>query len=326
MKNKIFFILPILISPLYISASSANQLFTVNFDVIGPFHIGDPDVSITGTVISEYDYSKIKERFSVGQIDGEYTYFELSAAHSVQKKKKYELTFNLPLQHMLTAKGLECKIDFYETTSNILYTNIFKIKPPSKRKLDIKSYTNKYYSEPYVLAKPGSDSPNNAEKIKFEGFIDYFNEDNYYRLSLNNLYALYSGLKNFPSSTGTLHLDDYNNAFPYLHINSNLPVFDVPIKATLKNGKITFSFAKTMYVNEKTLEMSLSKKPGFIVSPYFYLPINRAKDLLDQEFTLSFGSFGFGESIISWNMRYITTRYRIGDCQDSDFCIRGENV
>ncbi len=325
MKNNKLFFLTILLSPLYLGASVKDQIFNVDFDIIGPFHVGGPDKSITGTVISQNNYSRIKERFSVGAIGEEYSYFELSAAHLVQKNQKYELTFNLPLQHMLTAKGLECKIDFYENTNNILYTNIFRIKPPSKTKLDIKSYINAYYSEPYVLTKPGSDSIADAERIKFEGFIDYFNEDNYYRLSLSNLYALYSGLKSFPSSSGTLHFNDYNNAFPYLHTNSFLKEIDVPVKATAKNGKITFSFAKTMYVDEKTLEMSFSKRSGFIVSPYFYLPINRIKDLLDQVFTLYFPSFGYGENIVSWNIRYITTRYRIGDCQDSDFCVRGEN-
>ncbi len=326
MRIKGLFLLSILLSPLFLSASPQNEIFTLDFDVIGPFHVGDPDVTITGTAISLNNYSRIKERFSVGAIGEEYTYFELSAAHAITKNTKYELTFSLPLQHMLTTKGLECKIDFYESTNNILYTNTFRIKPPEKQKLDIKSYIHSYYSEPYVLAKPGNGSSAVAESIKFEGFIDYFNEDNYFRISLNNLYALYEGLKPFQNASGTLFFADYNNAFPYMYTNAHLPSFDIPIKATLNNGKITFSFAKTMYVNPKTLEMSLSKKTGFITTPYFYLPINKAKDLLDQAFTMRFNSFGYGENKITWNIRYITTRYRIGDCQDSDYCVRGENI
>ena len=326
MKIKELFLLTVLLSPLFLSASYLKDSFILNFDVIGPFHVGDPDVTITGTVVSQNNYSKIKERFSVGAIGEEYTYFELSAAHSAQKNKGYELTFTLPLQHMLTTKGLQCKIDIYENSNLILYTNIFKIQPPQKQKLDIKSYINSYYTEPYVLAKPGDGSPIVAESIKFEGFIDYFNENTYYRISLNNFYALYSGYKSFSDASGTLFFADFNHAFPYMYTNAHLPSFDIPIKATFKNEKIIFSFAKTMYVNEKTLEMSLSKRTGFVATPYFYLPINKAKDLLDQSFTLKFNSFGYGENKISWNIRYITTRYRIGDCQDSDYCVRGENI
>ena len=79
-----------------------------------------------------------------------------------------------------------------------------------------------------------------------------------------------------------------------------------------------------MYVNEKTLDMSLNPKEGFIPTDHFYLPINKSSDLLDEVFTLTFNHFGHGDSNFTWDMRYTNSRNFIGDCQNSEYCIKGE--
>ena len=81
-----------------------------------------------------------------------------------------------------------------------------------------------------------------------------------------------------------------------------------------------------MYVNPQTLDMSLVKYDGFVATKYFYLPINKIDLLLDQIFTIHFDEFGYGKSNFSWDMRYLNNRNLIGDCDNSDYCIKGEIV
>ena len=81
-----------------------------------------------------------------------------------------------------------------------------------------------------------------------------------------------------------------------------------------------------MYVNQKTLEMSLDPGVDLVPTNYFYLPINRCSDLLDQVFTIKFDSFGMNKNKFSWDMRYTNDRDLIGDCRNSEYCVDGEIV
>ena len=79
-----------------------------------------------------------------------------------------------------------------------------------------------------------------------------------------------------------------------------------------------------MYVNPTSLEMSLVAKPGFVATPYFYLPKNKCEELLDQTFTIMVEEFGHGKTRFNWDIKYTNNHRLIGDCSNSDYCVVGE--
>ena len=104
------------------------------------------------------------------------------------------------------------------------------------------------------------------------------------------------------------------------------PKAEVYFATNYSDGKVTINYAKTMYVNPKTLDMSLNPRTNFVPTNYFYLPINRCKELLDEPFNLRISKFGFAQNDILWTMHYTNTRLLIGDCQNSEYCVQGEIV
>ena len=307
-----------------ISCATPDLVIETNCGIIGPFNINDSDYEYSWSYKSNHMLKGAKERISLGIKGEDYTYFQTSAFHFVEPSTVYDVTFNLPIYDYLTNKGIYAKIEILNSVSNPLKTFTFELKPPQKQKINVKDYLRDYYVVHDVIVDPDNYEAEPSEKFCFSGFVDYFNVDYYYRLDLSFLYINYWGLKDFETADGNLIFYDYDDIFPYISGTSPKKRMEIPVKA-LKNGeKIIIKYAKMMYVNEKTLEMSLQPEVGFISTKHFYLPINKSTQLLDQKFTLSFESFGFGQSNFTWDMRYTNNRDLIGDCHNSEYCVQGE--
>ena len=328
MNRKAILLLPCLISLLSLGIGERGPHqdinFMTDFPVIGPFEKYGEDYDLTGVVIPQKNYSWIRERLSVGIIGEEPTYFSTKSAHSVAGKSGYPLTFKLPFKSMLGPKGLTCQISFIDQQLTTVYSFSFNIKPKTSQRINPFNYLNSYYSILDTIVDPDDYGTVVGEAFCFNGFIDYFNIDYYYRLNIDNLYLTYVGLRDFPTSTIYLYFDDYDGLFPDIGTgDSNSSVY-IPIEAYEdENSSIRFKISAKLYVNPQTLHMSLEAKPGYVLTNYFYLPVNRKQDLMNQKFSLLATSFGYNQTSFSWDIRYLTDRGLIGDCASSDYCVRG---
>ena len=323
-NNHHLFLLALLCVP-FLSAVPDLVITTV-CEPIGPFEMGDENVSYSWSYKSNQPLKSARERLSVGFTSDNYSYFNTTAAHSVLRNRVNEITFNIPIHDYLGKDGLACKIEILISGSEPIQTFNFTIKPISKQTIIVKDYLREYYEVYDLIVDPDNDIRIPSERYRFSGFIDYFNVDYYYRLDLSYLSIEYEAMKEFPISSGYLHFKDYSRIFPLLDIEGKIPYFDIPITTSFNNGIITINYAKTMYVNQKTLEMSLDPGVDLVPTNYFYLPINRCSDLLDQIFTIKFDSFGMNKNKFSWDMRYTNDRDLIGDCRNSEYCVDGEIV
>lgn len=297
--------------------------FITDFPIIGPFDKFAPDFELRGTVMPTKSFSWVRERLSVGVIGESMTYFSTKAAHSVNINGTYPLTFKLPFSTMLGSKGLMCQISFIDQDSNVIESFSFNIKPKNSQIIRPADYRLTYYSIPDTIVDPDNYGAVVSEAFCFNGFIDYFNIDTYYRLSIDNLYLTYKGIKNFKSSNLFLRFYDYDNLFPGFSTGDSVTIINIPLKTISNNNEIHFQIDSTLYVNPKTLDMSLEAKPDYVLTNYFYLPINHKTDFMDQKFTLVAPSFGYNETYFAWDIRYLTNRGLIGDCDHSDYCVRG---
>lgn len=298
--------------------------YPMYFDVIGPFDLNCDDYLLQGYYMPKRGGKNFRERISLGIGDGSYIYTYTTKAHNNTLGQKVEMLFNLPFSSLMTSAGINGTIEILNSANTAVNTISFKIKPSPRSKINVKDYIYEYYQSPDVVVDIDDYENKHIEQFTFDGFIDYFNTDYYYRIDLSELSMTYSSPKSFPSCRGNLHFVDYNKIFPYLDNQEAVPSFDIPVVAEENEGKITFRFENTMYVNSQTLDMSLVARPGFQLTKYFYLPINKNKELLNQVFTLEMNEFAHSKVSFDWDIRYVNDRNLIGDCSNSDYCVQGE--
>lgn len=328
--NKLAILLPtlttLLMGPCKAVIPPSNKTFNTLFTFIGPFTEGCEDYQLSGIVTPLAAMESVAERMKVSLPDGTMLKTEVKPLHTITKNEFYMLTFNLPFSSYLTSLGLKISIEFLQNGQIVMDSFSFIIKPINPQRINPKDYINNYYSLYDIVVDPDNYSSGYCERFKFNQFIDYFNVDNYYRLSLNDIKITYSSIKACPPGLAHLHFVDYLKLFPYLDNDEEVPTFDIPLTALSSKSDIYFKFPSKMYVKPETLEMSLEVRPDFQQTNYFYLPINHLEDLLDQTFTLVVDSFGHGGTSFSWDIRYINNRGLVGDCSNSDYCVIGEMV
>ena len=303
----------------------AQAYFVTDFACIGSFETGCPDYELTGTVTPIRALLKIKERMVVKTMDGTVVKTQNKSVHQIIKNQPYTLTFTLPFKTSLTNRGLNILIEFINDSGTTVHSFSFNIKPVNPGFIIPRFYINDYYIIEDIVVDPDNYSTNRYEKIRFDQTYDYFDVDNYYRLPLDNTFITYECGLTFPGCTAHLHFTDYLKIFPYLDSDEEVPSFDIPLRTIVKKNGVSFAFPSVMYVNSKTLEMSLEARPGFIQTHYFYLPKNRSEELLDQNFVLDIRDFGYGKTSFMWEIKYTNNHHLIGDCSDSDYCVIGES-
>ena len=328
MKNKLLIsLIPLSISLLGLGRAVDPPIKTTFFP-IGPFHIGDPDYELAGFATPTKTYRELREQL-LTYVTGEDVPVKVSktAYHEAGRNERYDLTFIIPINSRLTPAGLTCVLQFVDGSNNVVHSFSWNIKPVTPETINAKEYTKNYFTKTYAIVDPDDGKNKYAERIMFNKFIDYFNVNSYHRLSLTDFILTYTC--DVPTTTGNAYLTfkDYNHVFKDLDDGGEVPEVRIPLTMTYKKNKgVLFAFPSKMYVNPSSLDMSLDIKPGYKETRYFYLPINRRKDLLDQKFTLEVNDFGLNETSFSWDIYYTNNRDLIGDCSNSDYCVIGEVI
>lgn len=334
MKHKVLFFLPFVI--LMTAASLKPEIDPIDpyrplfettllsLDPIGPCEIYGDDINLTGQLSSTTGFTGVRERLSVAPKGETYSYFYTTASHNVVKNRPYSFSLPMPIHSMLSENGIDCKVATINSSNAEIQAYTFSLKPITKARINVNDYLHETYSAVDTVVDPDRYSIYNSEKIRFDDFIDYFNEDNYYRLNLNKLKLTYDCVKSFPGCTAKLRFTDYNNVFPNLNEGRLTEPFTIPLRTVASGSKVFFDFPEQMYVNPKTLEMSLNAKPNYRLTKYFYLPINKKSDVIDQVFTLDVSNFGHNKLSFTWNITYLNNRNLLGDCNNSDYCVVGE--
>lgn len=305
--------------PIVILETASLQL-----NPIGPCEKYGEDINLTGKLISITGISNIRERLYVGPKGGSYSYIYTTAKHDITKGDAQQISLPMPISSMLSENGIDCKVQIIDSSNKEIDGYTFSLKPITKDRINVDDYIRTAYSKQDIVVDPDNYETKRTEQYRFSGFLDYFNEDNYYRLNLNKLRMTYSCPKTFPGCTAKLKFTDYNNVFPLINGGKLNTSFEIPLRYTYTSGSIWFDFPEQMYVNPKTLEMSLNARPEFRLTKYFYLPINKKDLLLDQTFSLEVTDFGYNKTSFSWDITYLNNRNLLGDCDNSDYCVVGE--
>lgn len=296
----------------------------IDFDPIGGFDAYCEDATLVGHLTSRKVYLELSERVSVAITGQQFIYYQTNQAHLVATNRVYDITFNLPLKAYLSKTGINIKVEALDELDNTLVSYLFHLNAAPRDHLRVGDYISKSYVTSNVIIDPDKNRLLNKESFYFSSFMNYFNEDYYYRISIDNLKMTYSCFRPFPGCSAKLTFIDYDHIFTNLDNNDPIPIAEIPLQVTQNSTQISFNFPQNMYVNPKTLEMSMVAKPEYVLTHSFYLPINGKHSLIDEKFTLEVTDFGYSKASFNYDIYYENTRGLVGDCDNSDYCVVGE--
>lgn len=326
MKNKYSWlvVLLFLLMPLTLSAGPINK-YQFSSPIYGPFkkHADNPNLQIninSSSLINQEVYFLFKI------MDDNNTVIAQSKSTNtvISKFQNGKVNINLLTQAYLDDNGMNVLFNLIDSnSSNILLSSSFQVFPIKSNTYNPIEYSQSHifeYSTSFKFANSGVITY--QEKYIFNDFFDYFLIDTYYRLLINQYCFSYQYINDLTYRNAFLILPDSFNEFCYIETDENGQVV-VPLSLIKDGEEYSLSFPTMMYVNPSTLEMSITKIPGFSITSYFYLPINHLHDLSESTFTFVIEGLGYSQSNFVWTASFLVYQGLIGPCDNSNYCVVG---
>ena len=323
---------PISSSSLSSPLSSSNQTsYTAEDDYFycphyGPFPLGSADFSsIFYYRIYSAPSQRIIERIRVFNATNNSV---LSASSKASKNYSQgtltSVSFSIPLYDYWTNDGLTLFFEIINSeTRQIIKQYSVSFYPPSNRYIKQSDLKNEIYvSKSLGFYANGKTFMEIKETYDFTSIGDYLNIDYYYLLDIRKNKFKYSSLFTLSDYSMELRFEDYDNQFPYFNHDSN-DFIRMPLTLSIENEEVTIRYAKTLYINKKTLEMSETYRSGYELTDQFYLPINGKRLFNGKPLYLEIYHLGKDNISTYFILRYDVDRSYIGLCGDGDYCVIG---
>lgn len=245
---------------------------------------------------------------------------------TVQKRLYTSITFTLPISSYLNSSGLRIVMDLASSDGNYDDSYDFILYPYKEGG----SYNlNQYVNKKLVLKGTTFQFKSGALRcydstFKFSNYVDYFYIDRYYRLTLNQFNFTYEGFHPLTYEEAYFCIEHPPECFSHLFNDEGKVV--IPLEIINSSGTTySFRFKSGLYVNRKTLDMSLYYiNSDYVATTYFYLPHNCNEEVLGSRFNFYVNGVDTQEVSFHWYSIYNTDHQLLGDCANSDYCIVGD--
>lgn len=288
----------------------------------GPFNVYDNNVIFKGTFSDCYVLAYLKVRLKKINATSYISSTQISPIQNTASGTG-EFSISLSFDKYFSASGLTIDVSLIQRSNSSTLTNFyFNIYPKVSLGISSKDYKSKdYVISNRVIKLKGQSGTSVDETFSFKETADYFSTDQYYRLSLDNIYFTYQCEDSFAYTESFLTTEDVNNVFSGL--KNEFGDIEVPLAISYIDNKVYFTFRDTMYVSPSTLEMSLTPKDGYVQTKYFYLPRNKRNELDGYEFEIYTKNIGYNDTDVSIPLSFYSGRNVVGDCLDGDYCVIG---
>ena len=234
--------------------------------------------------------------------------------------RRREAPFSIDMYNYLTSSGLKLDFTFSKINepneiktitlypnyqSEVIYANLQKEEVITIDNVCFGMITNQLFK---------------SESFDFTNLNEYFTKNNGGQIDLSEVHFEYSVSNAFRYGSAYLEITDYQNLFPLL--DGSL-IKKVPIFLFQASKTISFSINSGMYVNNVTHEMSDTPIDGYVETDYFYIPMNKEKDFMKNDYQIVIYDAGFSHSEIHIPLIFYSDSQSLGFCYDSDFCISG---
>ena len=313
----------------FLNAGGAEGVsFIVSSPTMGPYDGSESNLSVNVTYQyqSSKTYSSASEYMFIRNKDGAIIYrYYAPSNHSLVKGTTY--TINLPfITSPLTYGKLETFYFYiYDTTTNdLLFTRIFTFN--AIKSIDMHPFSdedNVYTIYDCAFRISSTEDCLISEIFDFSDTLDYFSNETYYDIPLDNQKFHYYFPKTITYTSGYLYIPDTDGLFPYMNKSSGRIAVPLRVTSSVSTQLATIRYKSVMYVNPKTLEMSLTFKKGFASTNRFYLPSGKKDYFEGKTFEIVLNGVGGNKSKITMPITYYSSNNLFGYCSNSTYCVKG---
>ena len=235
-----------------------------------------------------------------------------------------EVTFKVNIHDYLSNAGLELRFELLTTSSLIIHKSYaVTIYPPTKERLlatQLKYYP--YESKCVAFYADGTGFHEIKDYLDFTKYGDYVDNDYYYRLDIGRNVFYYSNDYEIDFNSAYLRFLDDDLLFPNFTHEENGEIV-LPLKLWKREEKVSFQFKDKFYVQKKTLDVSDTYQPGYIISSSFYLPINSHSKFNGKTIYIDINGLGLNQISTTLSLKYELNRLIVGSCSDGEYCVHG---
>ncbi|MCR5308764.1 MAG: hypothetical protein K6E21_01465 [Bacilli bacterium] len=298
-----------------------NSVMSVDSDVIGPFKAFQDDETISFSYSLRYIPNSVYEELKISNAKtGRGFSLETKASHALSGKKG-EVMFNLPLRNFFGKDGFRLSFSIYidGVLSNTSHAYIYPIdsRTVNVTKDKIDGLVSSNVSFQFVGKKVVSFYDN----FNFIGFKDYIDAENYSFIDLKSNTFLYNNTLEY--SSAELYIYDPEKKFQYLkHDRGNNVIFPLTLNNELEIKN--FVLGRNYYVNPYNLQTLTIKSLDTIQTNLIYLPINSKSSFLGSNMKIVLNDCGLNKYKLIFDITYDVSRNLVGNCSDSDYCVKGK--
>ena len=313
-------IIPVLFAP-FISGASTVPV-TLYTSQVGPYAELCDDSTMTVLVTSKNTTTyRVYEVVMFGTTEQQNIYSTKTAVHDAIYHGHNSSTITVPTSALMTENGMKVTIKVYASDKTLYFTKSFVIYPNTA--VSVNPTQVDQYSTSYIAASiSNSNIIRYQETFAFYDFTKYFETLIYHHLPIEQFKFTYSRDVELTFGESFLYIERYQDYFPALTYTSGRA--KIPIKIVKNGDYYQIDFNTQLYVDKKTLDMSITPKDGFVTTNYFYMPINKKKDLLGLPIRFTVKGLGMCGLTLSWTTQSAMNYNYIGNCQTSEYCVVGD--
>lgn len=306
------------------SVNNSASVKSVSTEMIGPFKEFDEDTTIKFTYQLSSSLSSVHEELTYSNAKTGKAYGHSTLTTHYGSTGVTTVQFPVSLSKFFSTEGLKFKFTIFSNSSVISNSEV-SIYPMEQKTINatgdrIKSLVSK----DVAFRIENNKVITFHDDFNFVGFKDYIDADNYYSLDLRGNTFLYNN-KELNYSSASLEFNDPKKIFKYLSHDSKGRV-KINLSLTNDNEKKGLKLKDTYYVNPVTLEVSRYKIFDSIKCNMFYFPINHKREFLGASFNITIADCGLNKYNLIFPITYDIYRNLIGNCYDSDYCVKGTIV
>ena len=303
------------------SVTNAYVVKTVNCEMFGPFKEFDKDTKI------KFSYSL---NHSLDSVYEELRCFNASTGEAYSKSTKqahylgtgiFNLEFPVHLSKYFSSNGIKLQLTIYNDNI-IISRSIVAIYPMEEKTINVTGEKIKNLVSKDVAFKiENNNLVTYHDDFNFTGFKDYVDADNYHSLDFRGNTFLYNQ-QNLSYSSVQLSFTDPKRVFRYLNHDSDGNI-KIKLGITNKNETKVFKVTDNIYVNPYTLEISTFKIDDSVKCHKIYFPVNKKTEFLGKTFSILLSDCGWSKYNLIFDITYDVFRDLVGNCFNSDYCIKG---
>lgn len=317
-----------LVGALIIAAIGTGDLINlgtitvVSCDDIGPFEAFQNNSEFSFTYKLSKNSNGVVESLVAANPETNETYYtSKKSSHSLSKNAEYTVIFPLLTKAYFGKEGIKLTIDITTVTGSLFNQSItiYPIEKSAKNIVleDIKRLESKSVVGRFEKIRPAL----LYDDFNFCNLDNFLSPDLYYVLDIQMFSFLYNYQKLEYQSAKVL-IEDKENELKFLKHEKEYATLDLEINCN-KNS-INFKYKKQLYVDRLTLETSDYYIPGFVKTNNLFFPVNKREKFYDSKIQIYIGGCGYNKFDLFFDIYYLMSRELIGNCHNSDYCVRGE--